>query len=155
MMRQFQIIKDEELNKFNDLFKKEDIILPKRQTAKSSGYDFYLPYDVEIKSHEQVLIKTGVKVKLEDDEFLAIFIRSSMGIKKGLNLSNQVGIIDSDYYGNVDNDGHIMVAIRNISDSDVSLKKHDRICQGIIMKYLVTDDDNANKTRDGGFGSTK
>ena len=155
MMRQFQIIKDEELNKFNDLFKKEDIILPKRQTAKSSGYDFYLPYDIEIKSHEQVLIKTGVKVKVEDDEFLAIFIRSSMGIKKGLNLANQVGIIDSDYYGNIDNDGHIMIAVRNISDNNVSLKKGDRIAQGIIMKYFITSDDEAKNTREGGFGSTK
>ena len=154
-MRQFQIIKDEELNKFNDLFKKEDIILPKRQTAKSSGYDFYLPYDIEIKSHEQVLIKTGVKVKVEDDEFLAIFIRSSMGIKKGLNLANQVGIIDSDYYGNIDNDGHIMIAVRNISDNNVSLKKGDRIAQGIIMKYFITSDDEAKNTREGGFGSTK
>ena len=154
-MRQFQIVKKEELEKYQDLFNSIDVILPKRQTAKSSGYDFYLPYDIEIKSQEQVLIKTGVKVKLEDDEFLAIFIRSSMGIKKGLNLSNQVGIIDSDYYGNCDNDGHIMVAIRNISNNDVVLKKHDRICQGIIMKYLVTDDDATTKVRDGGFGSTK
>ena len=154
-MRQFQIVRNDELNKYQDLFSINDIILPKRQTSKSSGYDFYLPYDVEIKKGEQVFIKTGVKVKLEDDEFLAIFIRSSMGIKRGLNLSNQVGIIDSDYYGNVDNDGHIMVAVRNISNDDVFLKKHDRICQGIIMKYLVTDDDKTSSTREGGFGSTK
>ena len=154
-MRKFEIIKNEELIKSKDLFNSSDVILPKRQTSKSSGYDFYLPYDVEIKKGEQVLIKTGIKVKLEDDEFLAIFIRSSMGIKKGLNLANQVGIIDSDYFGNIDNDGHIMIAIRNISDNDVSLKKHDRICQGIIMKYLVTDDDKTSSTREGGFGSTK
>ena len=154
-MRQFQIVKNEELNKFSDLFTKKDIILPKRQTSKSSGYDFYLPYDLLIKQGEQVLIKTGVKVLLEDDEFLAIFIRSSMGIKKGLNLSNQVGIIDSDYYGNVDNDGHIMIAIRNVGTSDVSLKQGDRVAQGIIMKYLVTDDDATTTIRDGGFGSTK
>ena len=154
-MRQFQIVRNDELVKYQDLFNASDIILPKRQTSKSSGYDFYLPYDVEIKKGEQVLIKTGVKVKLEDDEFLAVFIRSSMGIKRGLNLSNQVGIIDSDYYGNVDNDGHIMVAVRNISSDDVFLKKHDRICQGIIMKYLVTNDDKTSSTREGGFGSTK
>ena len=154
-MRQFQIVRDDELIKFDDLFKKEDIILPKRQTKKSSGYDFYLPYDVVIKQGTQELIKTGVKVALEDNDFLAIFIRSSMGIKKGLNLSNQVGIIDSDYYGNIDNDGHIMIAIRNISDNDVALKKGDRIAQGIIMKYEITCDDSATNTRSGGFGSTK
>lgn len=155
MMRQFKIVNELELNKYKDLFSASDVILPKRQTAKSSGYDFYLPYDVEIKKGEQVLIKTGVKVKLEDDEFLAVFIRSSMGIKKGLNLANQVGIIDSDYFGNPDNDGHIMIAVRNISENDVLLKKHDRICQGIIMRYLVTSDDDTNKKREGGFGSTK
>ena len=154
-MRQFQIVKNEELNKYSDLFKKEDIILPKRQTSKASGYDFYLPYDVVIKGNSQELIKTGVKALLEDDEFLAIFIRSSMGIKKGLNLSNQVGIIDSDYYGNIDNDGHIMIAIKNTTDNDVVLKKGDRVSQGIIMKYLVTSDDIANEKREGGFGSTK
>lgn len=154
-MRQFKIVNELELNKYKDLFSASDVILPKRQTAKSSGYDFYLPYDVEIKKGEQVLIKTGVKVKLEDDEFLAVFIRSSMGIKKGLNLANQVGIIDSDYFGNPDNDGHIMIAVRNISENDVLLKKHDRICQGIIMRYLVTSDDDTNKKREGGFGSTK
>ena len=78
-----------------------------------------------------------------------------MGIKKGLNLSNQVGIIDSDYYGNIDNDGHIMIAIKNTTDNDVVLKKGDRVSQGIIMKYLVTSDDIANEKREGGFGSTK
>ena len=154
-MRQFQIVKNEELNKYSDLFKKEDIILPKRQTSKACGYDFYLPYDVVIKKGSQELIKTGVKVLLEEDEFLAIFIRSSMGIKKGLNLANQVGIIDSDYYGNIDNDGHIMISIKNTTDSDVALKKGDRVSQGVIMKYLVTSDDGANKKREGGFGSTK
>ena len=154
-MRQFQIVRNDELSKYSDLFTKKDIILPKRQTSKSSGYDFYLPYDVLIKQGELVLIKTGVRVLLEDDEFLAVFIRSSMGIKKGLNLANQVGIIDSDYYGNIDNDGHIMIAIRNVGTSDVSLKQGDRFAQGIIMKYLVTDDDVATSIRDGGFGSTK
>ena len=154
-MRQFQIVKNDELKKYQDLFGGSDIILPKRQTIKSCGYDFYLPYDVEIKKNSQVLIKTGVKIQLEDDEFLAIFIRSSMGVKRGLMLANQVGIIDSDYYGNIDNDGHIMIALKNTSDNDVVLKKHDRICQGIIMKYLTTCDDEVSKTRDGGFGSTK
>lgn len=154
-MRQFQIVKNEELEKYQDLFSKEDIILPKRQTTKSSGYDFYLPYDVEIKKGSLVLIKTGVKVLLENDEFLAMFIRSSMGVKKGLNLANQVGIIDSDYYNNPDNDGHIMIAIRNISDNDIVLKKHERISQGIIMKYYTTCDDESLAERAGGFGSTK
>ena len=92
---------------------------------------------------------------MEDDEFLMLVIRSSKGRKEGLVLANQVGIIDADYYENIDNDGHIIVAIRNVSESDKKIWKGDRICQGIFMKYLtVSDEVSIEKKRLGGFGST-
>lgn len=153
-MRKFEIISQKEIEKNIDL-KLENIVLPKRQTVKSAGYDFYLPYDIFLKSGEMKVVATGVKAMLEDDEVLEIYIRSSMAIKKGLFLANQVGIIDADYYNNPDNEGHIMIAIKNTSDYDVSLKCGDRIAQGLFKKYLITDDDNTTENRIGGIGSTK
>ena len=153
-MRKFEIISKKEIEK-NINLKYENIVLPKRQTAKSAGYDFYLPYDIFLKSGEVKIIATGIKASLEDDEVLEIYIRSSMAIKRGLFLVNQVGIIDADYYNNPDNEGHIMIAIRNTSEVEVSLKAGERIAQGVFKKYLVTDDDNATNTRCGGIGSTK
>ena len=69
-------------------------------------------------------------------------------------MANSVGIIDSDYYGNVDNDGHFMFAYYNFFNHDVEIKKGDVIGQAIFMKYLITDNDNAEGERVGGFGST-
>ena len=153
-MRKFEIISQKEIEKNKDL-KLENIVLPKRQTAKSAGYDFYLPYDIFLNSGEMKVVATGIKASLEDDEVLEIYIRSSMAIKKGLFLANQVGIIDADYYNNPDNEGHIMIAIKNMSSNGVSLNKGERIAQGIFKKYLVTDDDNSTEIRLGGIGSTR
>ncbi len=92
---------------------------------------------------------------MEDDEVLLIFPRSSLAIKKGLRLTNSVAVIDADYYGNENNDGHIMISLFNFSDHDVVIEDQERIAQGIFMKYLPTDDDDAKGERVGGFGSTK
>lgn len=151
-MRSFQVINEEFLKEYK--FSKEDIILPKRQTKGSCGYDIYTPYSFTVKANSCVKVYTGVKCELPQDEFLMVCIRSSMAIKKGLVITNQVGIIDSDYYNNPDNDGHIIVALRNMTDQDITIDKHDRIAQGIIYKYLTVDDDNVNESRTGGFGST-
>ena len=69
-------------------------------------------------------------------------------------MANSIGVIDSDYYGNPDNDGHFMFAYYNFFSEDVVIKKGDVIGQVIFQKYLVTDDDNATGMRAGGFGST-
>lgn len=131
-----------------------DIILPKRSTKNSAGYDFYSLYDIIIKPNEIVKIPTGIKVCMNDNEFLGIYIRSSLGFKYNLRMCNQVGIIDADYYDNKDNEGHIFVCLQNESDKDVVIKKGDRFVQGIFMPYLITDDDITNGTRNGGIGST-
>lgn len=140
------------MRKFEKLV--DDVTLPKRQTKYSAGYDFYAYEDTLIKSKTMQIIKTNVKCMMEEDEFLAIYLRSSLGIKHGLMLANQTGIIDKDYYGNKDNDGHIMVALYNNSDKDFLLRKNERFCQGIFQKYYLTDDDDVNSVRDGGIGST-
>jgi len=68
-------------------------------------------------------------------------------------LANGIGVIDSDYYNNPDNEGHIMFAIWPFG-GDVTFKKGDRIGQGVIERYYLTDDDAAEGVRNGGFGST-
>ena len=154
-MRMFYKISDKEYSKYINLFDYEDIVIPKRQTVKSCGYDFVCPYDVTIKANSVGKVYSGIKCEIEDDEFLMLAIRSSKAIKEGLVLANQVGIIDADYYNNEDNEGHIIVGVRNMNDYDVVIKKGDRICQGIILKYGITDMELPNtNVRGGGIGST-
>ena len=139
-------------------FEDKNINLPIRKTKYSAGYDIEAAEDVVIPSFKKgtnpTLVKTGLKAYMQDDEMLLLYNRSSNPKKKGLILANSVGVVDKDYYGNVDNDGHIMFAFYNIKDEDVEIKKGDAIGQAIFQKYLVTDDDNAEGEREGGFGST-
>ena len=76
------------------------IQLPKRATAYSAGYDFFVSETREIPARGTALLPTGVKAKMPQGEVLLLFIRSSLGIKRGLSLANGVGVIDADYYGN-------------------------------------------------------
>lgn len=100
------------------------------------------------------LVPTGVKCYLEEDTYLELAIRSSGPLKHWLIMGNSVGVIDSDYADNPDNEGHIYFQIINLSPFDIQLRKGDIIGQGIIKKYLTTDDDAATGKRTGGFGST-
>lgn len=83
-----------------------------------------------------------------------IYIRSSVGIKKGLVLSNGTGVIDADYYSNPDNDGNIGISLLNTMNEDIVIEAGEKIAQGIFVGYLVADDDQATAERVGGFGST-
>ncbi|NLL69023.1 MAG: dUTP diphosphatase [Acholeplasmataceae bacterium] len=136
-------------------YKNSGIEIPKRATKSSAGYDLASAEDIVIKPKEIVLIPTGLKVKFPSGEVMLVFPRSSLAIKKGLMMSNGVGVVDSDYYGNEDNEGHLMVPIINFTDSDVKVEKGERIAQGIFVKYhTVTNDITIGDTRDGGFGSS-
>ena len=157
MQRYFEKISKEQFDKdFNNYdCSYEDIIIPKRNTIKSMGYDFYLPIDIEIKSNQVVKIPTGIKVSMYDDEFLAIYVRSSTGFKYNIRMCNQVGLIDADYYNNIDNEGHIWLALQNHSDKDYSFKKGYKLVQGVFQKYLVVEnEEEVNGFRKGGLGST-
>ena len=139
-------------------FEDKGINLPIRKTKYSAGYDVEAAEDVTIPKfvpgQKPTLVKTGIKAYMQDNEYLMIANRSSNPGKKGLILANSVGIIDKDYYGNADNDGHIMFAFYNIKDEDIEIKKGDAIGQAIFMPYLVADGDIATGERKGGFGST-
>lgn len=132
----------------------DEYILPKRNTKYSAGYDFYLINDIVLNPKAIVKIPTGVKAYMKPDEFLMIVVRSSIGCKKNLRLMNQVGIIDSDYYNNTNNEGQIFVFLQNNSEETVILKKGEKFVQGLFLKYLMVDEDEVNETRLGGFGST-
>ena len=139
-------------------FENKGINLPIRKTKNAAGYDIEAAEDTIIKPFKKgdnpTLVKTGLKAYMMDDEYLMLCNRSSNPKKKGLVMANSVGIIDADYYGNADNDGAFMFAFYNVKDEDVIIKKGEAIGQAIFMKYLITDDDNAQGVRTGGFGST-
>lgn len=131
-----------------------DIILPRRATSKSAGYDFYSPMDAVVRPGEVVVVWTDVKAYMLPDEMLKLFVRSSIGKKKVV-LANGTGITDSDYFENPGNDGNIGIMLINHGDSPFEVRAGDRIAQGIFEKYLVVDNDAPVKeNRAGGMGST-
>lgn len=151
-------------------FKNEDIHLPVRKTNASAGYDFEAAENLIVPSIWKVLaekvfigeatglkatlIPTGIKSYMLDDEYLQLSIRSGTALKTGLILANGVGIVDSDYYNNPDNEGHIMFPVHNLGFKDKLIKKGERIGQGLFLNYLKADDDMSDGVRTGGFGST-
>ena len=130
------------------------INLPERKTKNSAGYDISCAEDVLIKAQSFMFVPTGVKAFMLEDEVLEVYPRSSLSFKKKLVKLNSVGIIDSDYYNNPDNEGEIMLILYNYGREDVEIKKNERVAQGIFKKYLTTDDDNQTVERLGGLGST-
>ena len=136
----------------------KNINMPVRKTKYSAGYDIEAAENIIIPAYKPgmnpTLISTGLKAYMQDDEVMLLYNRSSNPKKKGLVLANGVGVIDKDYYGNSDNDGHFMFAVYNIKEDDVEVKKGECIGQAIFQKYLVTDNDDAQGERMGGFGST-
>ena len=108
-------------------FEDKEINLPERKTKYSAGYDIEAAEDVIIPSFKKginpTLVKTGIKVYMPDDEVVLLYNRSSNPKKKGLIMANSVGVIDKDYYGNPDNDGHIMFAFYNIKEEEKNKAK--------------------------------
>ena len=148
MARYFEVVKDE-YRKNPDV----EIKLPTRASEHSAGYDFYSPVDITIQPGESVLIFTDVKANMYYDNVLLLFVRSSMG-KHPVVIANGTGIIDSDYYGNPDNDGNIGFRLFNLGNTPYEIKIGDRIGQGVFMKYGIVKDDNTTAIRIGGFGSS-
>jgi dUTP pyrophosphatase len=145
----------EDLNKDNLKLLYNEIILPKRKTKYSAGYDFHMPFTITIPKYNSVVIPTGIRCKIREDYVLQIYPRSSLGFKHGIRLSNGVAIIDSDYY-NADNEGHIMIKLSNDSANckDITLEKGSGFCQGLFIEYGTTINDDADGIRTGGIGST-
>lgn len=128
--------------------------LPVRGTKNSAGYDIKAVGHYILNPGEVIKIPTGLKVCMEPDEVFLMFIRSSIATKHDVVLTNNVGVIDADYYNNSDNEGHFWIVLRNNSKEVFEINNGDRLCQGIFVKYGITDDDTCSTEREGGFGST-
>lgn len=127
--------------------------LPRRATAHSAGYDFFAPYDVFLPANGSAVIKTGVRAMIAEGWVLMLYPRSGLGFKLGLRLANTVGVIDGDYYF-ADNEGHIMIKLVNPSENSITLQAGTAFAQGVFVPYGITEDDNQEAKRHGGFGST-
>ena len=147
--RGFEVVKE---------YANKGINLPVRKTKHSAAYDIEAAEEVVLPSFQKgmkpTLIPTGLKAYMQSDEVLLIVSRSSGPKKQGISFPHNVGVIDSDYYNNPDNEGHIFVQCINLKDEDVVIKKGEAVAQAIFQKYLTVDDDNAEGMRTGGFGST-
>lgn len=156
-MRKFEKISFEQWKKdigedksFYDSFE-----LPRRHTKYSAGYDFVSPISFTLKPGEVKKVPTGVKIRMNSDEMLMLFVRSSMGFKHNVRLTNQVGVFESDYYNNKTNEGHAWMSLQNHGEEDFVVQVGDRIGQGVFSKFLTVDDEELiDNERSGGLGST-
>lgn len=133
----------------------DEIMLPKRGTAGSAGYDFYSPLEFSLAPGEFIKIPTGIRAQMEEGWVLTLYPRSGQGFKYRLQLYNTVGVIDADYFGAA-NEGHIQIKIVNANEEGKALhvKKGEAFAQGIFLPFGITVDDEAHAARTGGFGST-
>ena len=134
---------------------KTDGQIPAYATEHSAGIDLYCKSDKDIiiKAKETVKINTGIFVEIPEGYFGAVYPRSSTGVKKHLMLANTVGVIDSDYRG------ELMIFFYNYGEEEQVIENGDRLAQLVIQPYLSCDietvDELSDSERgDGGFGST-
>lgn len=133
----------------------EGLRLPRRATAGSAGYDFYAPFSFTLRPGESIKIPTGIRAGIKEGWVLKLYPRSGLGFQYRLQMDNTVGIIDSDYF-NSDNEGHIFIKITNDSreGKTLTVSRGTGFAQGIFLEYGITEDDDAEGLRNGGFGST-
>lgn len=136
----------------------EDIKIPIRSTEHSAGYDISTPIDFFVMPHSNRVIPTGLKAVFAPNEaksfHLALYVRSSVGIRRNVILSHGTGIIDSDYADNPDNEGCILMPLYNYGEYRREFHAGERIIQGIFEFHALTDNDDAKEKRRGGVGSS-
>lgn len=143
----------EQFADFGDQNTYNDIILPRRATAKSAGYDFFTPSAIDLLPGQTTTVATGIRALMPSDWCLMIYPRSGLGFKFRLRLNNTVGIIDADY-AESPNEGHIFVRITNEGDKTLHIDAGTAFAQGVFTRYLLTEDDDSTALRTGGLGST-
>ena len=151
-MRKFEMVRDEFIDFREDL----TFVSPHRSTDHSAGYDFFAPTTYVIQPGESAIIPTYFKAYMNPDEVLLITPRSSFGYNYDMQIKSTIGVIDADYVDNEDNDGNIIIGVKNNSNKVLTIEAGKHFAQGIFIKYLTTDDDieYPKKVRSGGIGST-
>ena len=133
------------------------ISLPRRGTAGSSGYDIRTPFAFSLSPGEDIIIPTGLRCRMAGGWCLLLMPRSGLGFRLYTRLANTVGNIDSDYY-QAENEGHIAVKFRlelkEQPGETYRFEAGSAICQGVFVPFGITEDDQAQGERMGGFGST-
>ena len=129
--------------------------LPVRATAGSAGYDIKTPWDIRLNPGESLRVPTGLRCRIAPGWVLILLPKSGLGFKYRLQLDNTAGVIDEDYYG-AENEGHIQIQITNDSRSGrvLEIPAGKAFAQGVFLPYGITEDDEAEGLRTGGFGST-
>lgn len=155
-LERFPFVAAEQLAMAEQIYRR--IKIPARKTAGSAGYDFSVPFTLSIGPWRTAYIPSGIKCYFSEQEseswHLKLFVRSSIAKSRKLVLEHGTGIIDSDYYGNPDNEGHIFMPLRNFGKYPARLNMGERVCQGIFEIHGLVTGDDATGIRSGGFGST-
>jgi dUTP pyrophosphatase len=130
-----------------------EIPLPRRATRGSAGYDFVAPVEPVIPAGGSAVIPTGIRCEMAEGWVLMLFPRSGLGFRHQIRLSNTVGVIDSDY-ARAENEGHILVSLRNPLDRELRIARGERFCQGVLLAYGLAEEEENREERRGGMGST-
>lgn len=131
-------------------------VLPRRHTQGAAGYDVtpYLREPVTLVPGSVTLLRTGIKAYVKPGWVLMLVIRSSVGLRRHLAIPHSLGIIDSDYADNPENEGEIFLPLWNFGSDPQTIAPGTRLAQGLFVPYGVTGDDSALTRRHGGLGST-
>jgi dUTP pyrophosphatase len=130
------------------------VSLPSYGTSEAAGFDLASAHDVVVQPRQIVLVRTGLVIQVPTGYFLAIFARSSTPLKRGLMVANGVGVLDPDYSGPND---EVMIQVMNVTESDVQIRRGDRLAQGIVLpapRVAWEEVDEIRETTRGGFGAT-
>ena len=128
--------------------------LPGYGTNEAAGFDLASAHDLVVGPRQIVLVRTGLVIEVPTGYFLAIFARSSTPLKRGLMVANGVGVIDPDYSGPND---EVMIQVMNVTESNVQIRRGDRLAQGIVLPAPRVAWDEVSEIREvtrGGFGAT-
>jgi dUTP pyrophosphatase len=133
---------------------REDVELPRYETGDAAAFDLAASADVEVPPGRVALVPTGLIVEVPGGTFLGIFARSSTPLRRGLMVANGVGVIDPDYCGP---DDEVKIAVMNFTDRVVTVRRGDRIAQGMLLPSPRVRWQEADELRSGsrgGFGAT-
>ena len=130
------------------------VALPAYGTDESAGFDLAANHDLVVPAGQIALVRTGLVIEVPSGYCLGIFARSSTPLKRGLQVANGVGVIDPDYSGPND---EVMIQVLNFTAQDVTIRKGDRLAQGIVLPAPRVTWDEVSDIREvtrGGFGAT-